>query len=369
MLLAVFVEQLLAPVPGGTGRYSQELSAALAAAAGPADVLTGWCAWHGDTRRAVIPGVGTPHRLPLGRRALALAWERGIGPVPHADITLAPTLLAPPRRGRPLVVTIHDAVPWSHPETLTRRGVRFHRRIGERVAREADAIIVPTRATADALAEQLPLRDERVHIVGEGVSDGILSPPADADARAKRLDLPPAYLLAVATLEPRKGLDIALAAVAALVRAGPTPLPLLIAGQPGWGGLEVTAEQQRLALGPGRVRVLGRLGDADLAVVLSRATALVAPSRSEGFGLPVLEAMAVGVAVVSSDTPALAEVGGGATLTVPVGDSTALAAALQRVSDEPELRAELVAAGRRRAADFSWHSAAQTVWELLRGLA
>jgi glycosyltransferase involved in cell wall biosynthesis len=119
--------------------------------------------------------------------------------------------------------------------------------------------------------------------------------------------------------------------------------------------------------------VLGRLSDADLSVVLARATVLVAPSRAEGFGLPVLEAMAVGTPVVTSDAPALVEVSGGAGRTVPVGDSSALAAVLGEVVGDPATLAEMSSRGRARSKDFSWDAAAQRLVglyaELLEGSA
>jgi glycosyltransferase involved in cell wall biosynthesis len=193
MRIAVLLEQCLAPVPGGTARYSREVAAALAGAAGPGEEVSGWTAAHRSTSAARVEGVRGPRRLPMGRRALAAAYERGTGPGPRgADLVHAPTLLAPPRRGRPLVVTVHDAVPWTHPETLTPRGVAWHRRMGVRVARDADAVVVPTRAVADELARVLPLREDRVHVVGEGVGEALRLPgdPAEADARAARLGLP-----------------------------------------------------------------------------------------------------------------------------------------------------------------------------------
>jgi glycosyltransferase involved in cell wall biosynthesis len=360
--VAVLLEQCLAPVPGGTGRYAGEVAAALAATAPAGSTVAGWTAWHRDVGPARVAGVAGPHRLPLPRRPLVAAWERGAGPAPAgADVVHAPTLLAPPRRGVPLVVTVHDAVPWTHPHTLTPRGVAWHRRMAERVSREADAVVVPTAAVAEELRGVLPrLPADRLVVVGEGSTAALAEPPPDADGRAARLGLPAGgYLLSLATLEPRKGLDVLLAALAD--PAAPA-LPLLVVGQPGWGGVDPAAEAARLGLPADRVRPLGRLPDADLATVLHRATALVVPSRAEGFGLPVLEAMAAGVPVVSSDAPALVEVGGGATAVVPRDDPRALAATLAELAGDADRRAALAAAGRRRATDFSWTSAARALW-------
>jgi glycosyltransferase involved in cell wall biosynthesis len=117
------------------------------------------------------------------------------------------------------------------------------------------------------------------------------------------------------------------------------------------------------------VRVLGRLPDPDLAVVLARATALVMPSRAEGFGLPVLEAMAHGTPVVTSDVPALREVAGDAALAVPAGDAAALATALARLAGDAGLRQRLGAAGRRRASAQTWDAAARQLWELYAAVA
>jgi glycosyltransferase involved in cell wall biosynthesis len=364
MRVALVMEQSLNRVPGGTGRYTRELARALVETAKQDDGVDGWTAWHRDIGSARVDGVDGPRRLLLPRRALAAAWERDLGPAPRGgDVIHAPTLLVPPRRSIPLVVTIHDAVPWTHPETLTARGARWHRRMGHRAARTADAIIVPTHAVATELTKHLPV-ESQVHVIYEGVSDDLRIPP-DADDRAAALRLPPAYLVSLATLEPRKDLDVALRALATL--ASPE-LPLLVAGQPGWGGVDLTSRAAALGLIEGQVRELGRLSDADIAVVLSRAVALLVPSRSEGFGLPLLEAMSLGVPVIASDAPALVEVAGGAAVHHPVGDAGALAEALRAIVDDGALAASLREAGKRRATAFDWKTSARQTWALYQRL-
>lgn len=350
MRVGLVLEQCLAPVPGGTGRYSREVAVALARRAPAGAQLVGTIAWH--RARLAVPAVPV-RRLPVGRRPLVALWERGLGPAVPGDVVHALTPLAPPRRRTALVVTVHDAVPWTHPETLTPRGVRWHRTAVGRAARTADVVVVPTQAVADELSRHVSLGD-RVRVIGEGVSDDLVL-PADADARAARLALPERFLLTVATLEPRKGLSVLLAALAA--PAAPS-VPLLVVGQPGWGGLDPRGEAARLGLAD-RVRLLGRVPDADLAVLLRRASALVVPSRAEGFGLPLLEAMSVGTPVVISPAPALVEVAGGAAL---VAADPELAEGLRAVVEDDALRARLAAAGPVRAAAYSWDAAADALW-------
>jgi glycosyltransferase involved in cell wall biosynthesis len=266
------------------------------------------------------------------------------------------------------VVTIHDAVPWTHPETLTPRGARWHRAMAERAARNAAAITVPTQAVADELAEVLPaVRDVPVRVLGAGVARAVVrEPDADyAERVAAALTLPDRFALSLATLEPRKGLDVL---IDALVRLGASAPHLLVVGQAGWGGVDPAAAASHAGLPPERLRVLGRISDPELAVVLRRATLLVAPSRAEGFGLPVAEAMAVGTPVVCSDAPALVEVAGGAAAVVPRGDSGSLAVAIAKLLDDAPERDRMAVAGRARAAAFDWDRVAERAWALYAGL-
>lgn len=368
MRVTLLLEQALAPVPGGTGRYSLGLAAALARTAGPADTVSGAVAWHRTIGRARVDGVQGPSRLALPRRPLALAWSTPVlrrwAPAPQrADLVHAPTLLVPPRRGKRLVVTIHDAVPWTHPETLTPRGVQWHRQMAELAVRDADRIVVPTQAVAAQLAQVIPgLAPQQVHVIPPGVTTALLRPVGRAAAPS---GLPDRYLLSLATLEPRKGLDVLLEALA---RPEAPDLPLVVVGQPGWGGVDLAEQARRHGIGH-RVIELGRLPDAQLAGVLAAATALVMPSRAEGFGLPVLEAMAAGVPAITSDDPALVEVGGDATAVAARGDAVSLAATLARVCGDDALRGRMAAAGLVRAQAFDWEVCARRLWALYAGIA
>ncbi|HEX4703957.1 MAG TPA: glycosyltransferase family 1 protein [Pseudonocardiaceae bacterium] len=362
--LVVLVEQLLAPVPGGTGRYTRELASALAATAPAEWMVSSAVARHADPSAAVIPGVDGPKVLPLSPRALAYAWERGWRFWPGGDTVHAPTPFAPPRskRGRGLVVTVHDTVPWTHPDTLTRRGAHWHRKVVARATYQADAIIVPTYAVAAELTQHAP-GTVRVHVIGHGVPAALTEPPdMDANFRIRsRLKLPERYVLAIGTIEPRKGLDVL---VDAMSRPTAPDLPLVVAGPQGWGGVDLPELARRRGLPPDRLVLLGRVTDAELTVVLHGAAVVVVPSLAEGFGLPLLEAMAAGVPVVHSDAPALIEVAAGTGFLARRQDPVALVGALRSVFADPARTAAKVAKAQLRASTYSWQRAAQLVWNV-----
>lgn len=349
--LVVLAEQLLAPVPGGTGRYTGELLRALAAEAPAGWTVSSVVARHAEVDAAVVEGVEGPRVLPVPPRALIAAWQLGVPWWPGGDAVHAPTPLAPARvpKGRTLSVAVHDTVPWTHPETLTPRGVAWHRAMITRAARRASALTVPTRAVADELAEVAGI-SVPVSVIPHGVR-----PPADY----AEIDLPERYVLAIGTIEPRKGIDVLIDAV------GRIGVPLVLAGQPGWGGIDPVALAREHGA---EVQLLGKVTDAELAFALRAASVLAMPSRAEGFGLPLIEAMAAGVPVVHSDVPALVEVAGGRGVVVPVGDAQALADALKDVLETPGRAAVLREGGLIRSGEFTWQRAASAIWGLhLRG--
>jgi len=372
--LRVIVDQMIAPVPGGIGRYTEELTRELIATAPLGCVVAGVVSASPETEYddilELLPGLQTLYKSALARRELFAAWQHGFTRLPGSGMLHATSLLAPLSRhdrvnnhSDQVVVTIHDAVPWTHPETLTPRGVSWHRAMAKRAERFADAVVVPTHAVAEQLSDLLNL-GERVRVIGGAVSPK-LDIPEDVDERARTLELPERYAVAVGTLEPRKGLA---ALITAMALPDAPDIPLLIAGPEGWGNVDVAGLAHDAGLAPERIRILGYLSDADLAVALSRATVFVYPSLAEGFGLPLLEAMKLGAPVIHSDDPALMEVGAGAGIAVALDDAETyparLAAQISRVVNDETLARKLSVAGQDRARAFSWRASAEKVWQL-----
>ncbi len=273
----------------------------------------------------------------------------------------APSLAVPPSTpGRPLVVTVHDLAFLHAPESFTRRGVAFHVRALALARRRAAMIVAPSHATRnDLVSHGFP--GDRVVVAWHGAPDPDptrdptpVEPSGPDAARAirKRLGLPERYVLAVGTVEPRKALDVTAAAVGALRGSGVDPdLELVIAGPPGWGDVD--------GLEHPWVRRLGAVDDVVLGALYGGAVVLAQSSRWEGFGFPVIEAMAYDCPVVVADTSSLPElVAGGAGIVVPAGDVDALAEAIASIVTDGSTRVRLVDAGRQRRRAFTWSASA-----------
>lgn len=356
----VVTTQLCARVPGGTGRYVEELVRGLVRRR-PGDASVTAVATRDC---AAAEGLGVEvERLTPPLPVLARLWERGLPPRPRPSAVLhAPTLMVPPvRSGVALVVTVHDVVPWTHPETLTAHGVAFHRRMAERAAREAATIVTPTEAVAERVRKLLEPRGP-VLAVPPGVA--VVPVPDDAEQRRERHGVRGPYVLFVGTAEPRKGLDVL---VAALAQASLKDFELVVIGPRGWGDVDVADLSAAAGVGE-RVHVTGRVDDDDLAALYAGARVLAMPSRAEGFGFPVVEAMAHGLPVVVSADPALVETAGGAAGVVPVEDVHALAECLATAAADGPEREERVAHGRLRAGEFDWDRTADTMWGLYRAV-
>jgi glycosyltransferase involved in cell wall biosynthesis len=270
------------------------------------------------------------------------------------DLFHAPDCI-PPRGGyRRLVITVHDLGFLHDPETLTADSRRHYASHIRAAVRRADAVITDSRATRLDLVEQLSVSAEAIAVVPLGVDDVYRPLPAhETTAVLSRFGLDPGYVLFVGTFEPRKNVAGLCEAYGCLRRLVPGAPPLLLVGHRGWR-FEATMERvERLRLGR-HVRFLADVTDADLPALYGGAAVFALASHHEGFGLPVLEAMACGVPCVISNRGSLPEVGGGVALEVDPDDPEAMAVAIARVLTDAALRDDVRRRGRERAAAFSW---------------
>jgi len=370
--LHLILDDMLGDVPNGTKRYAEELAGSLLENAPPGCLVEGIIASSPeqdyDYIQQRLPGLSGLFKSALVRRDLVTAWQHGFTPVPSGMIH-SPTLFAPLRShdrehstGNQIVVTIHEATAWTHPDFLTSREVSRTRTMASRAVRYADAVVVPTHAIAAELDEILGLGD-RMRVVNGAVSSHLVPPP-DETERAHALELPAMFLVSVGDQGPRHGLQELLQAVSLL---NDETIGLLLVGAPRQPG-ELEAAVREAGLSEGRVRALGALDDDDYATVLGRATAMVYPTITNGFGTPMLEAFRFGLPVVHADTPSLMEVAAESGVAVPSGKledyPAALADAIDRTLRDAELRDKLSILGRDREALFSWRAAADAVWQL-----
>ncbi|MDQ2984757.1 MAG: glycosyltransferase family 4 protein [Actinomycetota bacterium] len=258
------------------------------------------------------------------------------------DVLHCPTHRAPTRSRVPLVVTFHDLAVLRHPGAFNRWTQTYSRLVLPRVARAAARIIAVSEFTKRELVELLDVPPEKIRVVPNAVA---------APFTASGEQAPGNYVLTVSTLEPRKNLP---RLIDAFERAGLDGCELVVAGARGWGDVELNGR---------RVRWVGRVSDEELARLYRGARCFAYPSVYEGFGLPVLEAMACGTSVVAGQTAAVSEVADGAAVLVDALDPDALAAGLREAI---ERREELVTRGHERAAAFDWERTAQLTVEVYR---
>jgi alpha-1,3-rhamnosyl/mannosyltransferase len=262
------------------------------------------------------------------------------------------------------VFTLHDLSLVRFPRTHSAdRRLFFDRFFPSRLA-EADHIIVPSVSVKHELLDYARFDEDCVSVIAEGV-DACFVPcsPECVGSVLARHGIPSEYFLFVGTLEPRKNLSVLLQAMA----RDASGLPLVIAGWSGWGDPAFQSELAGLGLG-GRVVFPGYLDDEELAALYSGAVAFLYPSLYEGFGLPVVEAMACGCPVVCSNVASIPEVAGNAALYADPREPEEWAAAMDSLRNDGALRSHFVLAGQTRAGLFSWDTAAEETLNLFRRL-
>jgi glycosyltransferase involved in cell wall biosynthesis len=365
-------EQLRRRVPGGIGAYARGLLGGLAVAATEGDGVEVALLASRPPGGAPDPltAFGRPlHTSRLPGRLLTRAWDHGLTRAPAGfDVVHSVSLASPQLRhssSERLVVTVHDVAWRRHPEATTRRGARWHEAALRRARRSEAALVVPSRLVAADLTA-MGIHDGRITVIPSG-ADHLPAPDADAaDILLRKVGVAGEFLLTVGTLEPRKNVDRLVRAFARVRDSLPGPWPLVIVGPSGWGPVPPVPRAAD------HVVFTGPVPDVVLSEIYRRARAFVYVPLTEGYGLPPLEAMLVGVpTVVSAEVPSVRDLGAGgpapARIVDPL-DIDDIAVGLADILTDDALRADLGSRGAAYASTRTWRAAARAHIELWRSL-
>lgn len=352
---------ILALPPSGTATYVRSLSAALVASDDNLDLRLLEPEWRDRE------GEGLVARMRHDRRIRRLRWDawgtaqaaRRVRP----DILHVPQFAAPLWVPCPLVVTIHDVIPFVLPEYRGSLPSRLHARLMRQTTKRAKLVLTPSQAAAADLHRVLEVPIERIRITPEA-ADPAFSPggsPARLAEVRSRFGIGERYVFNVGGLDARKNLPLLVEAFAQLIPNLGEPVELVIAGAAHTDNPAVYPPLQpvvdRLGVNH-RVRLIGRVSEDDKLALYRGASLYVTPSRYEGFGLTALEAMSCGVPTIAANRTSLPEVvGDGGLLVEPTVE--ALATAMRSVLTDPEMARRLRAKGLEQASTFSWKKTAQ----------
>ncbi len=343
---------------GGTSRYIREIISAFEELQ-PAHQFTILQSRKSNSRlstRYRMAKFWTPPHHRWERAALSLElWRHRL------DLLHSPDFIAPIRGARRHVITVHDLSFLHFPQYLTADSRRYYNGQIRASIERADHILAVSEATKRDLIDRLGAPPDMISVQLHGVDESFKPLPRNATAPViKALGLPPQFILAVGTLEPRKNLAGLARAYRNLKLDLPDAPKLVIAGNPGWHFETLMDEIRAVGLGPAMI-IKHEVGDAQLPALYNHALALVMPSFYEGFGLPALEAMACGTAPIVSRVASLPEIVGDVGLLIDPHDSATITDALRLALTDSGWRKAQTAKCLRRAAKFRWIDTARAI--------
>ncbi|MBW3564046.1 MAG: glycosyltransferase family 4 protein [Acidobacteria bacterium] len=299
-------------------------------------------------------------QLPWLAGRIAAASQRLLVYADGCDVLWGPNYFLPrrlERSGKPEVFTIHDLTWKRFPELLQKETLEALEKKMQRTIHDAAALITVSEATRHDVLENFDLAPSRAHTVLSGIRRFDSSPDTSRTQRP--------YILFVSTIEPRKNLDVLIDAYELLRSRGEYQGRLLVAGRVGWKS-EETIRRLRTSRWSADITHLDYVTRPELARLYSGADVFVLPSRYEGFGLPILEAMSFDTPVICADVSSMPEVGGDAVLYFQPDDAAELARRIREIVDDPPLRAVLVERGRKRVAELTWTRAAEETLRVMK---
>jgi len=356
-----FDGRALSSPAGGIRRYTRELFRAVAAHSDVEVVAIG-----ADTAPAGVMVAPTRSLIPTNFGWTALSLPMAARRV-AVDLYHGPAYTAPPWGLWPIVLTIHDCSYVRHPEWYPYRRDVLRRAFYRRSALVSQIVITDSEFSRQEISAAYPIDSEGIAVIPLGVGPPFMGESVTSQARQESLHVGGPYALHVGDLHPRRDLMTALQAVLAVRerRKEFASLRLLLVGVDRGSGSYLRDAATRMGQG-GALEIVSGLDDATLALLYERANVFVYPSVYEGFGLPMLEAMACGAPVVATHAASSPEVVGDAGLLVEPKEVSAMAGAIEAVLSSPDLAARLGEAGRRRAAQFTWERTARETIQVYR---
>lgn len=353
----------------GIGYYTQELAQRL---------ISVGCEWRpvvfGATTLAHI-GQCPIARLPSYSSAALMSATTGGGFAGHRnlrgqiDLFHATDHHIPRLPDIPVLATLMDAIPLSNPEWANARFRSFKNKLWRHAARWADHVVTISNYAKTQIIEHFDIPDHLISVVPLGVDQRFHDriDPATVQSVNQSYGLQRPYFLCIGTLQPRKNLQRIMDAYQSLPRQVLHTHDLVIVGRNGWGSEDVVRRLQSLPASSG-IRWLGGIPDLNKRVLLQSATALVFPSLSEGFGLPVLEAFASQTPVITSNTTSLPEIAADAALLVDPCDTQAIAHAMQQITDNPSQAAQLRHQALVRVQQYNWQTCAKKTADIYQSM-
>lgn len=373
MKAIVYSDPFARKTPFGTGRYARHLLTALRAQELDSvfDPISTWTDCDAKGQQSLTDQFGWK-KLPWNRKCTASAWaflkfpaiEHWVGH--EHDLVHSMECVYPVRTKKPLIFTIHDLGPLTHPDLFTSVRPWLMRRGLQQAIDQAAAIIAVSQSTADLFEEFFKVDlGNRLEVIHEGINPQYLKEP-DMESLSGLKDLPDKdtpFLMTMGAISPRKNLSNVIAALERL--AEKIPHHLVHVGIPHWDSDDFFSKLKNSPFA-NRIHLPGYLSDAQVHALYKKADAYIFPSLFEGFGLPILEAMACGCPVITSNVSSMPEIAGNAAVLIDPNDLEAMTEAILLVSTNSKLNRELRAKGPQRAGQFSWQRCAKETFEIYK---